>query len=259
MFRIPTTAAASALKASPLVSPLGMTQLAMIGTRNSRDYVHAHIMSNRNNKQFYRQDHLRLRTTDRSRYLTQSGDEIGPRVDKSRVLVAKKQEKKPKKEAEEEKSQGTEKKRGVLKTKSAELSPNAKFLLKSLLKKTRTSPDLSQEDGASLFETERKAIDTLISRGYTEKLTLDGSKLLLLQSGESYEMKYAKLAEIHRIEKENDPESGTALLGLKILTEGGQVVCKGIMEISNDDLKESETTEFLNWITSNKETVFIRK
>eukprot|EP01101_Sappina_pedata_P012808 TRINITY_DN901_c0_g2_i1.p1 TRINITY_DN901_c0_g2~~TRINITY_DN901_c0_g2_i1.p1 ORF type:complete len:273 (-),score=100.81 TRINITY_DN901_c0_g2_i1:63-860(-) len=265
MLRLPQTTT-SALKSSICsMLPLASVQSAPFAAKNnpnSPDYIPPNVGSHRKiYNLIHHNDFRKKRSMARSRYTTPIGDEFSPFFSKTEVRLLKKNERDPSSDPH-----AFEKRRGTPKSRSGVMSPDAKYLLRSLakrasdseLKLTRREKDLDAK--YSHFETERKAIDTLISRGYTEKLILDGSHLVSDYSGKSYDIKHAKLAEIHRIEdEEEDEETGYALVGIKIFNkEGGGVICQGIMEVSNEELRDEDMRHFVDYITS-METASLRR
>ena len=257
MLRLPQTTASALVSSARSVLPLVSIQSAPFAAKNnpnSPDYIPPNLGSHRKiYNLIHRNEFRKKRSMARSRYTTEIGDEFAPFFSKTETRMLRKSER----GFDHIPDPHTfEKRRGTPRSRSGVMYPDAKHLLRSLAKRASNSESrLTRKEEAldakySHFETERKAIDTLISRGYTEKLILDGSHLISDHSGESYDMRYAKLAEIHRIEDEEEPESGYALVGIKIVDREGGVVCQGIMEVTNEELRADDMRHFVDWITS---------
>jgi len=115
--------------------------------------------------------------------------------------------------------------------------------------------DINKRAKESQFETEREAMASLVSRGFTEKFELKNDKLVSTRLNKTFELKNVNVVEVHGFEGKAQSSDNTVIFALEAVSseEHDAARYKGVMQTTYGALSSAEIQKLVEKATSKRE------
>eukprot|EP01101_Sappina_pedata_P007059 TRINITY_DN3663_c0_g1_i1.p1 TRINITY_DN3663_c0_g1~~TRINITY_DN3663_c0_g1_i1.p1 ORF type:complete len:194 (-),score=61.44 TRINITY_DN3663_c0_g1_i1:44-625(-) len=119
---------------------------------------------------------------------------------------------------------------------------------------TSSTKATDHKEGDCRFETEREAVNSLVSRGFTEKFGLKDGMLVIDRLNAKLNIDKAKLVEIHRFEGDSNPDDMTAVFAIEAQDEKG-TKHKGVFTSAYGPAAPGQVAKFIQKVSQQRENV----
>lgn len=119
-------------------------------------------------------------------------------------------------------------------------------IAKTMSESTSNTSKTDHQTGDCRFETEREAMNSLISRGFHDKFQLVGGRLALPRLGLSFHFHNARIIEIHRFEGVSNPDDNLVIFAIEAKAAPGpnSVAHRGILVSDYGSTSSADLGEF---------------